>query len=53
MKTTRVKTKDGQTHTIDSTGNHFIGTKCVNPTCASGMEIGDTYPEQEDIFKTY
>jgi hypothetical protein len=51
MKTKRFKTKNGEIHTIDSTGNHFIGVKCVNPTCASGLEIGDTYPEESEKVK--
>lgn len=47
----RFKTKNGEMHTIDSTGNHFIGVKCVNPICASGLEIGDTYPEENEKVK--
>lgn len=42
-------TKDGQKHRIDDSGNHFIGIKCINPTCASGLEIGDTVPSIELI----
>lgn len=45
----RFKTKNGDTHIIDDSGNHFINQKCVNPTCASGGEIGDTYPNEEDV----
>ena len=43
-------TKDGTKHRIDDSGNHFIGIKCINPTCASGKNIGDTYPDKEDIL---
>lgn len=43
------KTKDGDTHLIDSAGNHFVNNKCVNPKCAHGGEIGDTYPDEKDI----
>ena len=42
----RIKMKNGEIHTIDNAGNHFAGVKCVNPTCVSGLEIGDTYPEE-------
>ena len=41
-----IQTKQGDFHRIDKGGNHFINGKCVNPTCASGGNIGDTYPKE-------
>lgn len=43
-------TKDGQKHRIDDSSNHFIGIKCINPTCASGLEIRDTIPSEDLII---
>lgn len=42
------KTPNGDFHLIDTTGNHFINGKCVNPltTDYSGCKIGDTHPKE-------
>tara|TARA_R110000796_G_scaffold205389_1_gene321399 strand:+ start:316 stop:462 length:147 start_codon:yes stop_codon:yes gene_type:complete len=45
----QVKVINGEFHKIDKAGNHFINNKCVNPTCVSGGNIGDTYPEEITI----
>ncbi len=38
------KDENGNNNTIDSSGNHFINGKCVNPkTTDIGAKIGDTY----------
>lgn len=45
-------TKDANFHLIDTAGNHFINGKCVNPKCAHGGDIGDTYPDESEIINT-
>jgi hypothetical protein len=47
----RFKTTNGDNHLIDSTGNHFINGKCVNPLKNSLSKIGSTYPNNKDILK--
>ena len=50
MKDTYFKTRDGNWHAIDKSGNHFINGKCVNPLEDEG-KIGDTYPDKSDIVR--
>lgn len=52
MEQRNFRTKDGNQHMIDNRGNHFINGKCVNPTKASGKDIGSTYPSEDEIIKT-
>ncbi|WP_299124230.1 hypothetical protein [uncultured Tenacibaculum sp.] len=42
----KFKDENGNNHTIDKVGNHFINGKCVNPkTTDIGKRIGDTYKD--------
>ena len=44
MKQIKFKDESGVRHTIDTAGNYFVGTKCMNPLSYEG-NIGDNYPE--------
>lgn len=53
------RTENGDLHSIDEAGNHFINGKCANPKAGEWnvetgkpKKIGDTYPPMsERIFK--
>jgi hypothetical protein len=42
------RTQNGDFHLIDTTGNHFVNKKCVNPTVSSLKNIGDTHPKESE-----